>query len=106
MDDSLEISFNVPQEHACYPHHFPKEPIVPAALLMSWVIEKIETHVGLSVINLKSVKFLAVVRPGETFKIRCVHNKERKNVKFDIFSEKGILCKGVVSVTYSNSMVI
>jgi len=106
MDGSLEINFHVPQEHACYPHHFPEEPIVPAALLMSWVIEKIEINIGLNVISLKSVKFLAVVRPGEIFKMRFVHNKEKQNVTFDAFSEKGILCKGIVSVNHSSPIVI
>ena len=56
-----------PPDHASAPGHFPGNPIIPGALLLSEVLLAIETDLGstLCPFQIKSAKFLHPVRPGD-----------------------------------------
>ena len=56
-----------PPDHASAPGHFPGNPIIPGALLLSEVLRAIETDLGrtLCPFQIKFAKFLHPVRPGD-----------------------------------------
>jgi len=70
-------------DHASAPGHFPGNPIIPGALLLSEVLRAIETDLGnkLYPFQIKAAKFLHPVRPGDRLLIRFSGPDERK-IKF------------------------
>jgi len=56
----------IPLDHPAAQGHFPGNPIIPAAVLLSEVIDAIESALGpaRSPLRVKSVKFPAPARPG------------------------------------------
>ena len=65
----LDRSF--PLDHAGAKGHFPGNPIIPGAVLLSEVLLAIETDLGRSLENceVKSAKFIRPVRPGDRVSI-------------------------------------
>ena len=61
-----------PPDHASTPGHFPGNPIIPGALLLSEVVRAIEADLGhaLHPFQIRAAKFLHPVRPGESFLIK------------------------------------
>ena len=102
-----EVLFSVPAEHPCYADHFPGDPLVPGALLLKWILAQIEIHHGCKVLTLKSIKFLAPVKPGDYLKI-IMNNHPNKmqlsfmQLSFDIFVLDKLVMKG--SIEYDNGM--
>ena len=72
-----------PPDHACAPGHFPGNPIIPGALLLSEVLRAIETDLGdrLHPFQIKAAKFLRPVRPGDRLLIEFSRSDGRK-IKF------------------------
>jgi len=72
-----------PPDHASAPGHFPGNPIIPGALLLSEVLRAIETDLGntLCPFQIKSAKFLHPVRPGDRVLIAFSRSDGRK-IKF------------------------
>ena len=60
----MRLDFEVPNEHSAYAGHFPRQTIVPAALLLAWIDERLR-EVDLIAAGLKSCKFLSLVVPGD-----------------------------------------
>jgi len=60
--------FRVPADHPAARGHFPGNPIVPGAVLLSAALQAIEaaTNTQLSPWRIKSAKFFRTVRPGDT----------------------------------------
>jgi 3-hydroxymyristoyl/3-hydroxydecanoyl-(acyl carrier protein) dehydratase len=60
-----------PSDHASAPGHFPGNPIIPGALLLSEVVRAIESDLGeaLHPFQVRAAKFLHPVRPGDSFLI-------------------------------------
>ena len=60
-----------PADHPSAPGHFPGNPIIPGALLLSEVARAIEADLGQSLhpFQVKAAKFLHPVRPGDSFLI-------------------------------------
>ncbi|MDB5809426.1 MAG: hypothetical protein JWN94_1548 [Betaproteobacteria bacterium] len=71
----LERSF--PHDHPTAAGHFPGNPIVPGALLLSETLCAIEQSLGLDFAQGQpvSAKFLHPVRPGDTFTIEFTELK-------------------------------
>lgn len=56
----------VPRQHPSYEGHFPGNPLVPGVLLLHWVCRAVEgVYWGHKVAAVKTMKFLAPVRPGD-----------------------------------------
>jgi len=66
----LERSF--PTDHAAAQGHFPGNPIIPGAVLLSEVLLAIEADLGrrLHACRVKSAKFVHPVRPGDRIRLR------------------------------------
>jgi len=73
-----------PPDHASAPGHFPGNPIIPGALLLSEVLRAIETEFGntLYPFQIKSAKFLHPVRPGDRLLIEF-SGPDGKKIKFN-----------------------
>lgn len=60
-----------PLDHPAAQGHFPGNPIIPGAVLLSETLQAIEKSLDLRLVpaQLRSAKFLHPVRPGETVRI-------------------------------------
>ena len=95
MDNSVQYQLSVPLDHVCYADHFPGEPIVPAALFMQWVIEAVSKSFPDYVVDqVKSMKFLAVVKPGDECVLHLSVNAAKQSIKVEAHRSETLLCKG------------
>jgi 3-hydroxymyristoyl/3-hydroxydecanoyl-(acyl carrier protein) dehydratase len=69
-----------PPDHASAPGHFPGNPIIPGALLLSEVVRAIEADLGhaLNPFQIRAAKFLHPVRPGDSLLIEFSRIDGRK----------------------------
>ncbi len=93
---STELLLLVPAEHPCYADHFPGNPLVPGALLLKWILARIEQEYHCRVLLLKSIKFLAPVKPGNYLTIKMNTNLLKMQLSFDIFVLDTLVIKGSV----------
>jgi 3-hydroxymyristoyl/3-hydroxydecanoyl-(acyl carrier protein) dehydratase len=72
-----------PPDHASALGHFPGNPIIPGALLLSEVLRAIETDLGRTLypFQIKAAKFLHPVRPGDRLLIEF-SGPDGKKIKF------------------------
>jgi 3-hydroxyacyl-[acyl-carrier-protein] dehydratase len=68
-----------PPDHAAAQGHFPGNPIIPGALLLSEALRAIEGSLGknLCPYRIRSAKFIRPVRPGERVSIDFAGDDER-----------------------------
>jgi 3-hydroxyacyl-[acyl-carrier-protein] dehydratase len=61
------VERDFPPDHASAAGHFPGNPIIPGAFLLSEVLRAIETDLGSALypFQIKAAKFLHPVRPGD-----------------------------------------
>jgi 3-hydroxyacyl-[acyl-carrier-protein] dehydratase len=66
---TLELVF--PQRHAASEGHFPGNPVIPGAVLLSDALRAIESHLGvpLAPCEIRSAKFFNPTRPGDRVQI-------------------------------------
>ena len=64
----------IPMDHACFPGHFPGQPILPGVLLLERVMALAQTSLGqpLKECTVYNVKFLAPVAPGDALDVQLV----------------------------------
>lgn len=94
IDSNSELLFSVPLDHACYADHFPGNPLVPGALLLKWILGQIENQYKCKVMLLKSVKFLAPVKPGDDLQITMNTNPLKLPSSFAIYVVNTLVMKG------------
>ena len=72
-----------PSDHAAAQGHFPGNPIIPGALLLSETLRTIETSLGktLCPYQIRSAKFIRPVRPGERVSIDF-SGRDEKRISF------------------------
>ena len=75
---TVECGF--PADHATAAGHFPGNPIIPGALLLSEVLRAIETNLGKNLFpyQIRSAKFTRPVRPGERVSIDFSRRDEKR----------------------------
>jgi 3-hydroxymyristoyl/3-hydroxydecanoyl-(acyl carrier protein) dehydratase len=75
---TLEVGFAA--DHAAARGHFPDNPIIPGALLLSETLRAIETSLGknLCPYQIRSAKFIRPVRPGERVSIDFSWRDEKR----------------------------
>ena len=72
-----------PSDHAAAQGHFPGNPIIPGALLLSETLRAIESSLGKDLLpyQIRSAKFLRPVRPGERVSIDF-SSRDEKRISF------------------------
>jgi 3-hydroxyacyl-[acyl-carrier-protein] dehydratase len=100
--DLLDIV--IAHDHPSAAGHFPGNPIVPGALLLSEVIYAWETLIGASTvtITIKVAKFLSPTRPGDTVSI-SFERVVPATVKFNCTVKGTPVLSGSFSYTIADS---
>ena len=95
--DFLERSCRVPRDLRCFEGHFPDNPIVPGVLQLDWAMELASelTEIPLCVEEIESLKFLAPLRPDDSFRI-SVRVVDAAQVEFRISGEDVKYARGRV----------
>jgi acyl-coenzyme A synthetase/AMP-(fatty) acid ligase len=76
-DTPVQLTREVPEDHPAFAGHFPGQPLLPGALLVSEVLEAVRSVPALSarigsLPTLAAAKFLAPVRPGSSLRIDLI----------------------------------
>ncbi|HYT48464.1 MAG TPA: hypothetical protein VEL04_08585 [Burkholderiales bacterium] len=79
---NLEHAF--PSDHPATDGHFPGNPIIPGALLLSETLRLIEAHLGVSLLpcRIRRAKFPHPARPGDRIAIEFA-SSSRHSIKFE-----------------------
>jgi 3-hydroxymyristoyl/3-hydroxydecanoyl-(acyl carrier protein) dehydratase len=85
------INYSVPVDHAVFLGHFPGDPLVPGALLLQWLADEWFKLTGVALLELKTMKFIKTVRPGDQLKFSYQQNDQA--VLCDVFSGEAIVAK-------------
>src|ERR1700682_4437051 len=64
----MQSPIEIPRDHPSFAGHFPKFPVLPGAVLLDAALQVIQRERGIDLTQwrIASVKFLDVVRPGDT----------------------------------------
>lgn len=97
----MEVSMPlvVPDRHPCFPYHFPGDPLVPGALLLQWIMDLANANLGVSILKVKTMKFLAPVRPGDGCQLLFTLREQR--IEFTCVRDHEVVCKGSLLVAAS-----
>ncbi len=89
----------VPGDHPAFSGHFPGTPIVPGVILLDEVLNAMATTGGVACdrCTLLSVKFKAVVRPGQPVTLRYEFSGPGR-VRFELATAGQPIAVGTISV--------
>jgi 3-hydroxymyristoyl/3-hydroxydecanoyl-(acyl carrier protein) dehydratase len=84
------LSMAIPADHPAYAGHFPGRPILPGVVLLDETLHALAArlHRADAARQLKSVKFLSPVRPGEALSLRYTESPGA-GVRFELRSGDG-----------------
>jgi 3-hydroxymyristoyl/3-hydroxydecanoyl-(acyl carrier protein) dehydratase len=90
---AAERSF--PADHPAAQGHFPGNPVIPGAVLLSAALPAIEEGLGVSLSSwrLRSAKFLAPARPGDRVRIEFTRSADG-TIRFACTAGQRTLVKG------------
>ncbi|MBU1440002.1 MAG: AMP-binding protein [Gammaproteobacteria bacterium] len=98
-DSPVQLTHDVPVDHPAFAGHFPGQPLVPGALLLSQVLEALRSVPALSARlgarpTLAAAKFLSPVRPGSELVIDLTpETGAARGVRFEV------RCAGVTAAS-------
>jgi 3-hydroxyacyl-[acyl-carrier-protein] dehydratase len=88
-----------PADHPAAPGHFPGNPIIPGAVLLSEVLRSVEITLGVPAwpCRIRSAKFVSPVRPGDRVLIECSPGGTAGAVRFRCFAGSLEVLRGEVT---------
>jgi 3-hydroxymyristoyl/3-hydroxydecanoyl-(acyl carrier protein) dehydratase len=92
----LHGSFVVAADHPCLAGHFPGDPIVPAVLLLDLscaLLEQLRPELG-PLREVRSVKFMQPVRPGEAVETVFTPGAAPGTLRFTCSTAAGVAVQG------------
>jgi 3-hydroxyacyl-[acyl-carrier-protein] dehydratase len=95
---NVSRAIEIAADHAAYPGHFPKFPVLPGAVLIDAALRIIagETGIDLRGRQIESAKFLGAVRPGDAlhmeFDAKALHS-----IRFNIFAAERKVVSGTLA---------
>lgn len=98
-DDRLaEVRVPVHPAHAAFEGHFPGEPIFPGVALLGLVVSALQEKLGydLRVTAIPSVRWRAVVRPGDVLDVRLTRLEEEDHVAFEVRNGETLVSHGTL----------
>jgi acyl-coenzyme A synthetase/AMP-(fatty) acid ligase len=99
-DTPVRLTREVPEDHPAFAGHFPGQPILPGALLVSQVLEAVRSVPALSARigsqpTLAAAKFLAPVRPGSTLRIDLIpEDGASRGLRFEVRCGDAVAASG------------
>lgn len=101
----MTLSFAVPQQHPCFPAHFPGQPIVPGALLMQWIFAQVRSqYPGHSIAGIRSMKFLKSLQPGDPCRLELKGDPASQRLNIACFCRSDLVCKGVLELAPADTV--
>ncbi len=64
--------WKVPADHPVFTGHFPEHPVVPGALLLSWLFMEVQRASGVPVEELREARFQSAALPGSALESRTL----------------------------------
>ena len=97
MNDEQPESLPIAADAPFFDGHFPGNPIVPGAYLLSRVIESAtQRYPGAGVFEVANAKFLSMVRPGED--LRLMFTGQAPSVRFTIRAHEQTVVSGSLKI--------
>ena len=92
----LAIDLRVPEALACWPGHFPEQPIVPGVLQLQWAMEAIESWEGAlpRVSRIDALKFKSVLLPGQQAQLNISRETKPTGYRFELRREAVVFSSG------------
>lgn len=99
LEPPAESRVELPPSHPAFAGHFPGEPILPGVALLDMVLRALGDTLGAGqrVTGLPSVRWRAVVRPGETLRIR-IRSRPGGRLAFEVLSGDTLVSDGSLVV--------
>lgn len=79
MRTDVQFQILIPAEHPCFADHFPGDSLAPGALLLKWIVREIEGRTNCEISKIKTIKFLASVRPKHIMNVITQQSAARPN---------------------------
>ena len=100
LDMTFEVRRLIPADHPCLPGHFPGAPLVPGVVILDEVIAALDEWRAHSQLRgIRSVKFLAPLKPEEPFTVSLSATGEGGGeVSFCCRSEECVIVEGRLAV--------
>ena len=99
VEDALaEVRVSVPPTHPAFEGHFPGEPVFPGVALLGLVVSALRERLGqdLRLAAIPSLRWRAVVRPGEVLDIRLTRLRQEDHVGFEVRSGETLVSHGTL----------
>lgn len=98
-EGKIHVRIRLNGDHIVYAAHFPEKPVTPGVFLIQICKEIIEREMGslLSILKLKSVKFLQLIVPDQTPVLDMVYSIKEENGTYMIGAEFGNDTSGVMA---------
>ncbi len=95
----ITLSFSVPQQHSCFPAHFPGQPIVPGALLLQWIFAHVHNqYPGHTISTVRLMKFLNSLHPGDHCRLELDTGSALQRLSIACYCRSDLVCKGIVEL--------
>jgi 3-hydroxyacyl-[acyl-carrier-protein] dehydratase len=97
--DRGSFTLNVPEQHPSYAGHFPNFPIVPGVLCLALVFPAVfrELDLDVQLEQLKTVKFMAPIYPGDQLSIEYLIQESKLTVDITKNALKTVAVVAVVT---------
>ena len=92
----MHFNLVIPNTHPALAGHFPGQPIVPAALLLDQICERLQEEAGCRFRQAKQVRFLQPIKPNQLISIKC-EVKNSNDYRFQCTVGDDLVVKGLLS---------
>jgi len=93
-DNGISATLHVPRDHPSFAGHFPGHPVLPGVVLLSMVMEALQSHIGTPA-RIDQAKFLAPVLPGDTLALKVTTQGD--SLQFELTRGDTALARGQLS---------
>ena len=90
----MKAELHIPDDHPCFEAHFPRNPIVPGALLLQWIVDQASEIFSVQIKGVKQMKFMTLVRPGDNICVEYDMPEEKLLIKVTCVRGLETVCRG------------
>jgi 3-hydroxymyristoyl/3-hydroxydecanoyl-(acyl carrier protein) dehydratase len=95
-ETGCEQVLQVPGDLAYLAGHFPDFPVVPGIVQLGWILEAARQLLGapVTVRRIEVLKFKALLRPADVFRLRVEHSPARSALEFRLWNDAQVFASG------------